>query len=71
MSGLLPTGCEVVHEFMAEQGGPRHGWVQVVSGAVTVNGAQLAAGDGVGLTDEAAIHLTATEDAEVLAFDLG
>ncbi len=70
MSGLLPKGCEVVHYFMTEHGGPRHGWVQVISGDVTVNGAHLTAGDGVGLTDEAVIHLTATADAEVLAFDL-
>ncbi|QDT17591.1 pirin family protein [Alienimonas californiensis] len=70
LSGLLPAGTEVVHEFDAHNGEPRHGWVQVISGTVTVNGAHLTAGDGVGLTDEAVMHLTATEDAEVLAFDL-
>ncbi|MFH5805425.1 pirin family protein [Alienimonas sp. DA493] len=70
LSGLLPKGTEVVHEFMQHGAEPRHGWVQVISGAVTLNGTHLAAGDGVGVTDEAAMHLTATEDAEVLAFDL-
>ena len=71
MSGLLPKGEEVVHHFMTEDGAPRHGWVQVISGEVTVNGTHLHPGDGVGVTDEAAMHLTATADAEVLAFDLG
>ena len=69
-TGLLPAGTEIVHEFDAHNGKPRHGWVQVVTGEVTVNGTHLGPGDGVGLTDEAAMHLTATTDAEVLAFDL-
>ena len=69
-SGLLSAGTEIVHEFDPSDGGPRHGWVQLVSGEATVNGVELKAGDGVGLSDEAALHLTATADAEVLAFDL-
>lgn len=70
LSGLLPDGCEVVHHFMTDGGMPRHGWIQVVSGAVTVNGTPLGAGDGVGVSDEAAMRITATEEAEMLAFDL-
>ena len=48
----------------------RHAWVQVARGAVTVNGQTLGAGDGAGLTDEDAVMLRATEESEVLVFDL-
>ena len=70
MTGLIGAGEEVIHYFMAEGGGPRHGWVQAISGDLTVNGTHLHPGDGVGLTDEAVIHLTASTDCEVLVFDL-
>ena len=48
----------------------RHAWVQVARGAVTVNGSPLAQGDGAAVSDEDALDLTATADAEVLVFDL-
>jgi redox-sensitive bicupin YhaK (pirin superfamily) len=48
----------------------RYGWVQVVRGAITLNGLEMAAGDGAALTDERAVQLTATSGAEVLLFDL-
>ncbi|MGI4880970.1 MAG: pirin family protein [Janthinobacterium lividum] len=44
-------------------------WVQVVRGEATVNGLGVAAGDGVALTDEAALAITG-DDAELLVFDL-
>ena len=70
MTGLIPKGEEVIHYFMDDGGSPRHGWVQVISGAVTVQGTHLSAGDGLGVTDEPQMHFTATEDCEVLVFDL-
>ncbi|MFM2405667.1 MAG: hypothetical protein RL223_3547 [Pseudomonadota bacterium] len=48
----------------------RRAWVQVVRGRLQVNGQDLAAGDGLGLVDEAAVRLGAGQDAEVLVFDL-
>jgi redox-sensitive bicupin YhaK (pirin superfamily) len=48
----------------------RHAWVQVARGALTVNGTPLAQGDGAAVSDENALNLTATSDAEVLVFDL-
>jgi redox-sensitive bicupin YhaK (pirin superfamily) len=49
----------------------RHGWVQVARGAATVNGAALQAGDGVALSDERQIEMTASGgEAELLVFDL-
>ncbi len=48
----------------------RRVWVQVASGASTVNGKQLAAGDGAAITDEPLITLTGGPESEVLLFDL-
>jgi redox-sensitive bicupin YhaK (pirin superfamily) len=46
----------------------RHAWLQVLRGAVTVNGLALEAGDGVAASDERA--LTVTGAGEVMLFDL-
>jgi len=48
----------------------RHAWVQAVSGAVTVNGVQLEAGDGAAVSDVDEVRVRATSDAHVLLFDL-
>jgi hypothetical protein len=49
----------------------RKSWVQVVSGAVEVNGAAAVAGDGVAAENEALLSITSrAEDSEVLVFDL-
>ena len=39
-------------------------------GSVTVNGEQLYPGDGAGLTEEDAVTVASTSDAEILVFDL-
>jgi hypothetical protein len=44
--------------------------VQVARGAVSVNGETVRAGDGVALSDERSLALEASEDAELLLFDL-
>lgn len=48
----------------------RHAWVQVARGTLTVNGSRLAEGDGLALSEESAVTLSADSDAEVLLFDL-
>lgn len=48
----------------------RQAWVQVAQGSVDVNGSPLGAGDGAAVTDEDAVRLSATSDAEVLIFDM-
>jgi redox-sensitive bicupin YhaK (pirin superfamily) len=48
----------------------RHAWIQVARGTVTVNGQDLEAGDGAAVSDETALDVTASSDAEVLVFDL-
>lgn len=45
-------------------------WVQLARGTAKVNGEQLYPGDGAALTDEAAVELHATSDAEILVFDM-
>jgi len=48
----------------------RHGWVQVAIGSATLNGAALAEGDGAAVSDEEIVEAKATEEAELLLFDL-
>jgi quercetin 2,3-dioxygenase len=48
----------------------RSAWLQVISGAMTVNGEKLVTSDGIGLTAEASIAINANEDSEFLLFDL-
>ncbi|HTU49742.1 MAG TPA: pirin family protein [Acidobacteriaceae bacterium] len=48
-----------------------HGWVQVAVGEVTVNGKTLQAGDGLAIDGESWVQIVATDNAEILLFDLG
>ena len=66
-TGLLAPGDRVRWDLAPG----RHAWVQVARGALSVNGNAVTAGDGVALSDEAAVDLAATADSEVLLFDLG
>ena len=66
MVARLDAGKSVSHPF-AES---RHGYVHVARGAVALNGQALKAGDGARLSEEPEAALTATEDSEILLFDL-
>ena len=48
----------------------RHAWLQMAKGAATLNGTPLHQGDGAAISNESALNLVATEDAEALLFDL-
>lgn len=48
----------------------RNAWLQVVRGAISLNGMRLGAGDGVAVSDESALEIAGREDAELLLFDL-
>ena len=63
---LLKPDEEVTHQLAQE----RYGWLQVARGAVKLNGKKLNQGDGAAISDETMLTLKATEDAEVLLFDL-
>ncbi len=45
-------------------------WVQVAKGSVTLNGQELTQGDGAGVTDESALTIVGSSEAQVLVFDL-
>jgi redox-sensitive bicupin YhaK (pirin superfamily) len=48
----------------------RHAWLQVATGEVSVNGTALKGGDAVASSQATALHVTASQDADVLLFDL-
>lgn len=48
----------------------RNAWLQVAKGEVELNGHKLHQGDGAAISDETTLTVKATEDAEVLLFDL-
>ena len=48
----------------------RHHWIQVVDGALTVNGQALGGGDGVAISDESGVVLGGVETSDLLIFDL-
>src|SRR5947209_12400861 len=60
------TGAQELRHELADG---RHAWLQVLRGTVTVNGAELAAGDGAAISEEAALTVRASGAAEVLLFD--
>jgi redox-sensitive bicupin YhaK (pirin superfamily) len=66
-SALLDPGQHVVHAL--SQG--RSSWLHLVQGEATLGDIVLATGDGVGVTDERAVSLTAREETEILLLDLG
>ena len=63
---LLQKGQRVAH--LLRPG--RHAWVQVTRGGITLNGTAMSAGDGAAVSGETSLEFGASEDAEVLMFDL-
>ena len=48
----------------------RHGFVQVVRGSLEINGKSLGSGDAAAVQDQDALSVRATEDSELLLFDM-
>jgi len=66
-ASVLSEGRSVTHDI-AEG---RHAWIQLISGALSVNGYTLEAGDGAAVSDESHLKLAAHMDnTEFLLFDL-
>lgn len=64
---VISPGVTLSHDFAPG----RRAWLQVISGAVDVNGVTLNAGDGAAVENEPSLVLTAgADDADVLFFDL-
>lgn len=65
-AAVLPPGATLAY---APRPG-RHVWLQLVRGAAAVGGQSMVAGDGAAIGDESRIAVCASEDSEVLLFDL-
>ncbi|MGB3533002.1 MAG: pirin family protein [Microcoleaceae cyanobacterium] len=65
-AAVLQKGDGIRHTFSTD----RQGWLQVARGEVTLNQTPLQAGDGAAISHESNLELTATQDAEILLFDL-
>ena len=65
-AGVLDAGVSVSHR--PENG--RGTWIQVVGGAIDVNGVQMSRGDGASIEDVESIVISARDRAELLLFDL-
>lgn len=62
----LDPGAEVTQNLAED----RHAWLQVLRGSVTLNGEPLDTSDGAAVSEESALTIQATSDAEVMLFDL-
>jgi redox-sensitive bicupin YhaK (pirin superfamily) len=65
-SALLDPGQHLAHALLPE----RSAWLHVVQGEATVGDVVLTTGDGVGVSDDRALSLTAWVETEILLLDL-
>jgi redox-sensitive bicupin YhaK (pirin superfamily) len=66
-SAILDPGQHVIHEIQPG----RSAWLHIVQGEAAFDGVVLTTGDGVGITAEPVVSLTAKEQTEILLVDLG
>lgn len=65
-TGKFESGREVTKTIAPG----RRAWLQVARGAITLGESELQAGDGAAMSGEETISFTASEESEVLLFDL-
>jgi redox-sensitive bicupin YhaK (pirin superfamily) len=66
-SSMLDPGHHLVHELLPG----RSAWLHVLHGEAVMQEVVLFSGDGVGVTSEPSVSITAKEDTEILLVDLG
>jgi redox-sensitive bicupin YhaK (pirin superfamily) len=66
-ASCLDAGRRLEHSLSRD----RYGWLQVVSGQITVHGHRLDTGDGLAMTRVSVLNIEAQTPAEFLLFDLG
>jgi redox-sensitive bicupin YhaK (pirin superfamily) len=66
-ASVLDPGHHLIHELLPA----RSAWLHVIYGEATLQDIVLAQGDGVGVTIEPSVSLTAQENTEILLVDLG
>jgi redox-sensitive bicupin YhaK (pirin superfamily) len=62
----LSSGEEAVYEIKTD----RHAWMQIIGGNVTVNEKTLQAGDGAAISNEEGLEINASDNSDILLFDL-
>lgn len=62
----LSSGAELSYPLRAD----RHAWLQVLRGAVSLNGQQLQTSDAAAVSEESSLRLTSETGTEVMLFDL-
>ncbi len=62
----LDTGQAIRHQLA----NGRHAWLQLLRGAVTLDGQPLTSGDGAAISDQPELSVEATAAAEIMLFDL-
>jgi hypothetical protein len=65
-AGLFDNG--VTGELRIDKN--RHAWVHIAGGKARINGHELQAGDGAGLSEESLVRIEGIDASEVLVFDL-
>jgi redox-sensitive bicupin YhaK (pirin superfamily) len=65
-AAVLRPGETITHRLKPG----RLGWVQVAKGSITLNGEQLAEGDGAAIDGLTSLVLQGTGNAEILLFDM-
>jgi redox-sensitive bicupin YhaK (pirin superfamily) len=63
---MLDPGQKLQHELSRD----RHGWLQVLRGAVDFHGESLSAGDGAAISEVDRLEIVAGRSTEVMLFDL-
>jgi quercetin 2,3-dioxygenase len=66
-SSILDSGHHLIHELLPG----RSAWLHVISGEAALQDIILSQGDGVGVTGEPSVSVTAQESSEILLVDLG
>ncbi|WP_017305888.1 pirin family protein [Spirulina subsalsa] len=65
-AGIIPAGEQVSYELNPQ----RYAWLQVAKGAVELNGVVLNTSDAAAVSEETRLDIKATQEAEILLFDL-
>ncbi len=65
-ASILDEGKTVAHTLAKDRGA----WVQVVAGALSVNGQDIVAGDGAAVEEAETLTITANKPSEFILFDL-
>ena len=66
-SSVIDPGHHLIHELLPG----RSAWLHVICGEAASHDIALAQGDGVGVTNERSVSLTAREKCEILLVDVG